>query len=55
MDKTNRIIKICRRIEELERQLSCGDMMLQDAERARYELNDLEIELELIEMPSSYQ
>jgi len=55
MDKTNRIIKICRRIEELEYQLSCGDMMLHDAELARYELHDLNSELETIQMPSSCQ
>lgn len=49
MDKTNRVVKICRRIEELEYQLSCKDMMLVDAEGARKEIEALNIELEEIQ------
>ncbi len=46
MDKTNRVIKICRRIEEIEFQLACKDMLRRDADDARAELVDLEAELE---------
>lgn len=46
MDKTNRVIKICRRIEELEYRLACKDMMRNDADDARIELAELEAELE---------
>lgn len=53
MDKTNRVIKICRRIEELEYQLACKDMMRNDADDARVELAELESELEDLQ-PASH-
>ena len=46
VDKTNRAIKICRRIEELEYQIACKDMMRNEAEDAWLELAELEAELE---------
>ena len=46
MDKTNRVIKICRRIEELEYWIACKDMMDNEEDEARIELAELEAELE---------
>lgn len=46
MDKTNRVIKICRRIEELEYRIACKDMMDNEEGDARLELAELEAELE---------
>ena len=41
LDKTNRVIKIWRRIEELEYKLACKDMMSNEADEARLELRIL--------------
>jgi len=48
IDVTNRVVKVCRRIEELEYRLACKDMDAWDSEDARYELEDLEDELETL-------
>lgn len=49
MDKTNHIIEICRRIEELEYQIACNDMMPNDEDDVRWELAELEEELEKLQ------
>ena len=49
MDVTNEIVKICRRIEELEYSIACGDCDMNVADDMRYELYDLELKLEQLQ------
>ena len=49
MDITNKIVKICRRIEEIEDALACGDRDRNEAEDMRHELYTLELELEKLQ------
>ena len=49
MDITNKIVKICRRIEELEYRLACKDCYMNEAGDMRHELATLELELEKLQ------
>ena len=49
MDITNKIVKICRRITEIEHAIACGDCDRNEAEDMRHELYTLELELEKLQ------
>lgn len=49
MDITNEIVKICRRITEIEHSIACGGCDRNEAEDMRHELYTLEIELEKLQ------
>ena len=53
MDKTNRIIKICRRIEQLEYILACNDRLPSEEQDIYDELSDLEEELDSLQPASA--
>lgn len=56
MDKTNRIVKICRRIEELEFLLALSEGRTQtELDVWRDELTELELELEGIDVKHNVQ
>jgi hypothetical protein len=41
MDITNKAVKVCRRMVEIEDALSCGDLMAHDADQLRIEYEEL--------------
>jgi hypothetical protein len=53
MDVTNRVIKLCRRISDIEYALECDDQGRWVAEDLRYELERLSNELEKLQ-PANY-
>lgn len=53
MDKTNRIVKICREIEDIEYQLACKDKCVNEEEDLRNRLFDLEEELSTLQPANS--
>ena len=53
MDITNRIVKICRRITEIEYYLACNAVSKNEDKDLQTELKTLEIELETLQ-PATY-
>lgn len=49
MDKTNRVVKLCRRISEIEAALSAKDQIPNDEDELLYELEELNEELDSLQ------
>ena len=55
MDNTNRAVKICRRIVDIEHALACKDQEERKDEELQEELEKLEEELKTLKVANNYE